>query len=178
MATECSTSFGFQFQPRLTLDFEGGALTSDAGLIVLRELDERLGLTHGLEGLLQDRRDTRYVEHSMADLLRQRLYQIAAGYEDAVDANLLRKNPTFQLLVRPKRPTEALASQPTLSRLENDATWQDVAKLSEVSLQWFLRHGPGLRKSKFVSGLEPPRQNARREARFRRVPLPSSGPSL
>lgn len=146
MATACSTSFGFKFQPRISLDFEGGALSSDAGLVVLRELDEHLGLTAGLEGLLEDHRDPRYVQHASAELVRQRLYQIAAGYEDAVDANLLRTDPTFQLVVRPKQPTAPLASQPTLSRLENGATWRDVARLSRLSLEWFLRHGSRLRE--------------------------------
>ncbi|MGH8732256.1 MAG: transposase, partial [Burkholderiales bacterium] len=136
---------GLQFQPRIVLDFEGGALTSDAGLIVLRELDERLGLTRGLEGCLEDRRDPRYVEHSVTELVRQRLYQIAAGYEDAVDANLLRRDPALQLVVRPQQPTTPLASQPTLSRLENGATWRDVAQLSRLSLAWFVRHGSRLR---------------------------------
>jgi Transposase DDE domain group 1 len=146
MATHCSTPFLLQFQPRVALDFEGGALSTDAGLIVLRELDERLGLTRGLEGLLEDRRDPRYVQHPLAEVLRQRLYQIAAGYEDAIDANLLRQDPTFQLLVHPARPTEPLASQPTLSRQENRATWRDVARLAELSLEWFLRHGAWLRQ--------------------------------
>ncbi|HEX5717150.1 MAG TPA: transposase, partial [Thermoanaerobaculia bacterium] len=77
MATQCSTAFRFQFQPRIALDFEGGALSSDAGLIVLRELDETVGLTRHLEGLLEDSRDSRYVEHSSAEMVRQRLYQIA-----------------------------------------------------------------------------------------------------
>ena len=147
MATQCSTPFRFQFQPRIALDFEGGALTSDAGLIVLRELDEAMGLTRHLEGLLEDSRDARYVQHTSAEMVSQRLYQIAAGYEDAIDANLLRKDPTFQLLVHPERPEQALASQPTLSRLENRATWNDVTRLSHLSLEWFLRHGARLRQA-------------------------------
>ena len=146
MATECSTPFAFQFQPRIALDFDGGALSTDAGLIVLRELDERLGLTRSLEGLLEDRRDPRYVQHPLAEMVRQRLYQIAAGYEDAVDANLLRQDPIFQLLVHPGRPGEPLASQPTLSRLENSATWSNVNRLSHLSLEWFLRQGTVLRQ--------------------------------
>ncbi len=147
MATQCSTSFGFQFQPRIALDFEGGALSSDAGLIVLRELDEAMGLTGHLEGLLEDHRDSRYVQHTCAEMVRQRLYQIAAGYEDAIDANLLRKDPTLQLLVHPERPGQVLASQPTLSRLENRATWNDVRRLSNLSLDWFLLHGAQLRQT-------------------------------
>lgn len=147
MATQCSTPFLFQFQPRIALDFDGGALSSDAGLIVLRELDERLGLTRDLEGLLEDSRDARYVQHSSAEMARQRLYQIAAGYEDAVDANLLRKDPTLRLLVHPERPQGALASQPTLSRLENRASWNDVTRLADLSLKWFLRQGTRLREA-------------------------------
>lgn len=146
MATQCSTPFDFEFQPRVVLDFEGGALSSDAGLIVLRELDERLGLTRGLGQCLGDSRDSRYVRHSVGELTRQRIYQIAAGYEDAVDANLLRQDPMFQLLVHPERPAEPLASQPTLSRQENRATWRDVIRLADLSLEWFLRHGSRLRK--------------------------------
>ena len=147
MATQCSTPFLFQFQPRIALDFDGGALSSDAGLIVLRELDERLGLTRDLEGLLEDSRDSRYVQHSSAEMTRQRLYQIAAGYEDAVDANLLRKDPTLRLLVHPERPQGTLARQPTLSRLENRATWNDVTRLADLSLKWFLRQGTRLREA-------------------------------
>jgi Transposase DDE domain group 1 len=147
MATQCSTSFSFQFQPRIALDFEGGALSSDAGLIVLRELDEAMGLTGHLEGLLEDHRDCRYIQHTCAEMVRQRLYQIAAGYEDAIDANLLRKDPTLQLLVHPESPGQVLASQPTLSRLENRSTWSDVRRLSRLSLDWFLRRGAQLRQA-------------------------------
>jgi len=147
MATESCTPFLFQFQPKVVVDFDGGALSSDAGLIVLRELDARMSLLRDLEGLLDERRDRRYVRHSGADMVRQRLYQIAAGYDDAVDGNLLRKDLTFQVLVRPQRPEQSLASQPTLSRLENGASWRDVGRLSQLSLEWFLRHGSRLREA-------------------------------
>jgi len=119
MAAECHTGFGFQFQPKLTLDFQGGEITSEAGLILLREFDQRLGLTGELKGLLVDERDARYVEYPTLDLLRQRIYQIAAGYEDANDASFLRHDPTLRAVVSPR--SESLASQPTLSRLENAA---------------------------------------------------------
>src|SRR6516165_3962002 len=116
MAADCHTGFGFQFQPKLTLDFLGGEITSEAGLILLREFDQRLGLTGELRGLLVDERDARNVEHPALDLLRQRIYQIAAGYEDAT---FLRHDPTLRAVVSPR--SESLASQPTLSRLENAA---------------------------------------------------------
>ena len=96
MAADCHTGFGFQFQPKLTLDFLGGEITSEAGLILLREFDQRLGLTGELRGLLVDERDARYVEHPALALLRQCIYQIAAGYEDANDATFLPRGLNFQ----------------------------------------------------------------------------------
>jgi hypothetical protein len=83
----------------LTLDFAGGEITSEAGLVLLREFDERLKLTAGLKGLVADERDRRYIEHPTLNLLRQRIYQIAAGYEDANDATFLRHDPTLRAVV-------------------------------------------------------------------------------
>lgn len=147
MASECSTQLGFNFQPKLCVDFRGGQISTDPGLLFLRELDHRLGLTRHLGRLLADRRDPRYVHHAAGDLLRQRIYQIAAGYEDAVDSNLLRHDPTFQTIVDPGGPGNALAGQPTMSRLENSATWDDIGQLADLSLTWFVRHGSKLRRS-------------------------------
>jgi len=128
------------------MDFRGGSMTTDPGLLVLRELDHTLGLTAALEGLLEDSRDLRYVRHDIGALLRQRIYQIAAGYEDAVDANLLRFDPTFQTIVHPEGPGDPLATQSTFSRLENAASWSDIRAVTELSFQWFLRHGAKLRR--------------------------------
>ena len=99
MATPCIPQTGFRLQEKLTVDFAGGQITSDAGLLLLRELDTRLGLTRALDRVVSDRRDGRYVAHPMGALLRQRIYQIAAGYEDAIDANLLRRDATLQTVV-------------------------------------------------------------------------------
>src|SRR5690606_26741401 len=97
VATECRTESGvqFQFAPKLTVSFDGGTLTSDAGLVLLREFDERLGITAALRAVVRDPRDTRFAQHGLLTLLRQRLYQIAAGYEDANDATALRHDPTL-----------------------------------------------------------------------------------
>lgn len=89
--TECSTEqlhFSFFRKRKLTANFQGGEITSDAGLLLVREADNSLGLTEGVAGCIEDRRDIRYAEHSMGDLLRQRIYRIVAGYEDCNDANL------------------------------------------------------------------------------------------
>lgn len=139
MATECSSGTGFRFQRKLTLDFDGGAITSEAGLTVVREFDERLGLTSRLAEYIADDRDSRYIDHPLESLLRQRIYQIAAGYEDCNDATYLRDDPTLQLVAG--RPGETLASQPTLSRLENSVDWDSIRLLETEGTEWFCRHG-------------------------------------
>jgi hypothetical protein len=135
VATECHTRFDFRFQPKLVLDFDGGQITSEGGLILLREFDQRLGLTAGLDELLIDQRDRRYVTHSALTLLRQRIYQIAAGYEDANDARFLRHDPILRAVADGSdRP---LASQPTLSRLENSVPWESIRRFARLGLEWF-----------------------------------------
>jgi hypothetical protein len=145
MATDCCTQLAFGFQPKIVMDFRGGSMTTDPGLLILRELDHRLGLIGPLDALLEDIRDLRYVQHPIGDLLRQRVYQIVAGYEDAIDANLLRFDPTFQAIVHPNGPGDPLATQSTFSRLENTVSWSDVRSVADLSFQWFLSHGVKLR---------------------------------
>jgi hypothetical protein len=139
MATECYTRLGFEFQPQVAVDFHGGTLTSDAGLLLLREFDETLGLTDTVSARVTDRRDPRYVTHEIATLVRQRLYQIAAGYEDVNDATRLRADPTLQVIAGAdtQRP---LGSQPTLSRFENTLDWATIRRLANVSIDWFCEH--------------------------------------
>jgi hypothetical protein len=144
MATECHIRSGFRFQRKVTVDFKGGEITGDAGLILLREFDEQLGLTAGLKKLWVDGRDTRYTKHKSLALLRQRIFQIAAGYEDANDANLLRHDATMQTVVDNGRG--ALASQPTISRLENDASWESIRLFERQGTEWFCRYAAKRRK--------------------------------
>src|SRR6201998_2098137 len=99
-------------------DFSGGQITSDAGLLPLRAFDERHHLTRDWAALLSDPRDDQRLCHDSLELLRQRIYQFVAGYEDANDADRLRHDPTLQL-VADQKLGEALGSQPTLSRWEN-----------------------------------------------------------
>jgi hypothetical protein len=116
-------------------------------LLLLREVDQQLGLTRDLGHRLEETRDRRYVRHSLQQLLRQRLYQIAAGYEDAVDANLLRYDPALQTIVHPQGPGTPLATQSTLSRLENRVGWSGIHRLRDLSFEWFLEHGSSLRRT-------------------------------
>ena len=103
------------------LDFDGGRLSSDAGVVLLKDIDDQLGLTRALAAVLSDPRDVRRIHFTPEDLLKQRVLQIAAGYEDANDANTLRHDPIFKLLLNRLPDTgPPLASQPTLSRFENN----------------------------------------------------------
>ena len=116
--------FSFYPKQKLLLRFDGGEMTSDAGLLLLRQFDQRHGLTAALAEVLADERREASVDHVLPALLRQRIYQIVAGYEDGNDANRLRHDATFQLLAE-RSPGELLASQPTLSRWENRFTMRD-----------------------------------------------------
>jgi hypothetical protein len=144
MATECHNQLTFGFQPKLIVDFNGGEITSDSGLLLLRQFDGQLALTKSLKGIFNDWRHAAFIEHHTHEMLCQRIYQIAAGYEDCNDADTLRQDPTFQTIVG---KTDPLASQPTLSRLENHADEETIQRLSATALQWFLKHGYNKRKA-------------------------------
>ena len=116
------SEFSQPFHPDKKIEgrFDGGNLTSDAGLLVLYALDQQQGLSRGLADCLQDGRDSRYVRHSFREMIGQRVHQIAAGYEDCDDADSLRTDPVFKTLCGRNPETDPdLVSQPTLSRLGN-----------------------------------------------------------
>jgi Transposase DDE domain group 1 len=139
VATRCHSRGGFRFQRKLTVDFDGGAISSDSGVLLVREFDERLKLTERLKQVVRDPRDQRYVAIELLTLLRQRIYQITAGYEDANDATSLRDDPTMRTVSG--RADRALASQPTLSRLENSVDWESIRLLESEGTEWFCHHG-------------------------------------
>jgi hypothetical protein len=121
------------------LDFDGGRLSSDAGLVLLQDPDEQLGLTRALAAVLSDPRDQRRVHFTLHDLLKQRVLQIAAGYEDANDANSLRHDPIFKLLLgRLPESGAPLASQPTLSRFENRVSRTRLYRMARVLVDQFI----------------------------------------
>ena len=100
--------------------FDGGQLTSDAGVLLLAEIDRRLGISERLADCLEDRRSAERVKHSFAEMIRFRALLIAAGYADANDCDTLRTDPAFKMAVgRLPESGADLCSQPTISRLEN-----------------------------------------------------------
>jgi len=100
--------------------FDGGQLTSDAGVLLLAEIDRRLGISDRLARCIEDPRDPQRIEHSFAEMIRFRALAIAAGYPDANDCDTLRVDPAFKMAVgRLPESGADLCSQPTISRLEN-----------------------------------------------------------
>jgi hypothetical protein len=100
--------------------FDGGLMSSDGGVLLLREAERKLGIAARLAGCLTDRRDPARIDHTLADMLRFRMFAIAAGYEDGDDCDALRCDPIFKMAAgRAPVGGAPLCSQPTMSRLEN-----------------------------------------------------------
>ena len=127
MPTECTpTLFEFEAVERraVVARFDGGDITSNAGALLLGQVDRGLGLMRRFAACFIDRRDPRFVEHGLETLVGQRIFGLALGYEDLNDHDELRKDPTFAVLAGKLTPVlrtdcEALAGKSTLNRLEH-----------------------------------------------------------
>src|SRR3954451_10207481 len=138
-----------QSVPLLSLDFfasrpveievSPAPLTSDAGLVPVRQFDERIRLTQQLAAALHDRRDPTLTRQSLLSMVRQRVYGILADYEDQNDHDTLRSDPVFKLLADRLPEDRDLASQPTLSRFENAVSVPDLWRLRDVLVDLFLQ---------------------------------------
>jgi hypothetical protein len=112
--------------------FNGGSLSSDGGLLALREVEERLGVARRLAECIDDPRTPDRIQHSLAEMLRFRLLMIAAGYEAGNDADSLRHDPLFKLANGRPPDEAALCSQPTLSRLENTPGLRALVRMARA----------------------------------------------
>lgn len=137
-----NTQIALEFQgisgKRVTADFSGGDVTSDAGVLVLREIVEHTGFIDHLAEAIVDTRHQSYVHHDVKDLLVQRVAQIACGYEDADDADDLRSDPGFKAACNRLPSEDDLASQPTMSRFENALTSRDLYRIGGVMIDQFI----------------------------------------
>ncbi len=110
--------------------FDGGALSSDGGVLLLREIERKVGVSDVLASCLADRRDPARVRHSFTAMIRARVMAIACGYEDCDDLDALRDDPALKMACgHAPEAALGLASQPTLSRLENLAGWRSLARM-------------------------------------------------
>lgn len=141
--TECITQFGFGFHKKsVTAKFDGGALSGDGGVVLLRELDDRHGFSENFSSVLPDARQPGKVWHEPLSMIRQRLYQIAMGYEDCNDADELRGDPVLKSVAGSSPDGLDLASQETLSRLENSVGIKDIIRLSRRFVDSYLSGKP------------------------------------
>jgi hypothetical protein len=116
---------------KITAAFDAGRLSSDGGVMLLAQAERLLGITERLARFIPDQRDPTRVRHAVADMIRARIFAIACGYEDCNDFGPLRADPAFKLACGHLPETGPdLASQPTLSRLENAPTLRDAIRLT------------------------------------------------
>jgi hypothetical protein len=123
---------------KLTVDFDGGTQSSDAGLLLLREAERKLGVCRRLAAAMPDRRDPDRVRHEMFEMVMARTSAIACGHKDAIDLDRLRHDPLMKVAVGRHPQTGApLASQSTISRLENAPSKIEAARLGVALLDQF-----------------------------------------
>lgn len=141
----CQTTLPFHSHREITARFDGGSLTSDAGWLLFGSLDSQHRFCEGFSSCITESRDRRYVRHEQLKLIRQRVLQIVAGYEDCNDADTLRSDPMLKTVCDQLPESDPdLATQPTLSRLENSVSRKDLMRLS----RWLLRRYVGSLKKR------------------------------
>ena len=123
---------------KVTAAFDGGTLSSDAGVLLLRNIEKKLGIAQRLSGCLRDKRDPDLITHTVEEMLRLRMFAIAAGYEDANDFDQLRHDPIFKMAAgHCPGSGDPLCSQPTLSRLENAPSRTELGRMMLAMIDQF-----------------------------------------
>jgi len=133
--TEARIDFGRLGRRIIEADFTGGDLSSDGGVMLLRQVDRKIGLSRAAASVLPDPRDPERIEHGLREMLAQRIYGLCCGYEDLNDQQTLRADLLMQTAVG---RTQALASAHTLTRLDSRATRAQVWALHGVLLDQFV----------------------------------------
>src|SRR5437763_1706394 len=126
------------FGTPLVIEASAGQLSSDAGLLPVRQFDQRIGLTRAFAGALDDPRAPDLTEHTFLEMVRSRVYGILAGYADQNDHDTLRADPVFKLVAERSPTDDDLASQPTLSRFENAISIKSLKRLRDVFIDQFI----------------------------------------
>ena len=138
---DCATQpmrFGTEAALTLEAAFDGGRVTSDGGLLWLQKMDSEMGLCQAISECVPEWR-TRKGHHSLASLVKQRVFQIACGYEDQNDSDALREDPLFKFSCgEAPESGEHLASQPTICRLENAATRSSCHRIAQMLFEHYL----------------------------------------
>jgi len=136
--TKCTTGtigFGRLGRRKIEANFNGGDISTDGGVMLLRQADRKIGISKAIAEAIYDPRDPFLIKHTMEDMVRQRIFAIVCGYEDLNDHGQLRKDTLMQAALD---RDEDLASSPTLSRLETRVTRADIVNLSRVMVDTFI----------------------------------------
>ena len=145
--TQCNQlSLGFEGRREVQLQFDAEHTTGDAGVLLLNRLDRNLKLTDRLAAAIHDPRSSVLITHALKTLLQQRVFQIAQGWEDCDDADFLRTDPAFKAACERGPLGLDLASQPTLSRIENMVTAKDLEAMRQALLDSYLSRQPKRRR--------------------------------
>lgn len=120
---------------KISANFNGGSITSDGGVILLREVDRKLDLISSVAACIPDKRDPKKVQHSVVEMLRQRIFALALGYEDLNDQTILRSDDALMVAVEAHKP---LASSSTLCRFENNITEKSIWAIHEILVEQFI----------------------------------------
>ncbi|MCP5021748.1 MAG: hypothetical protein GY930_08205 [bacterium] len=130
-STPQSVLFEGQFSKPVTVAFDSGSLTSDVGVILLAAADKKLGLTESMAAQIVDPRQLGKIQHTIGELLRQRIFGIAAGYEDCNDSARMDADPAMALACgRSPLGSVCLGSTSTLSRFENGVIGREVVGMA------------------------------------------------
>jgi hypothetical protein len=144
--TVCDSALLYDFYtPRsLVVQFSDLELSSDAGILLARQAEEKEQVCRAIAQSIEEWRDPSRITHSLYQLVSQRVYQLVGGYEDANDSNQLRHDPMYKIACGrlPLAKKELLASQPTITRLENHVTRPEVAAMRRRMVEGFIKHYP------------------------------------
>jgi hypothetical protein len=155
--TECleQLTFDYYHHKHLVADFKGGAITSDAGLLPVRQMEARLGWLTEAAGALVDERDPSRTLHDVLTLLRQRVFGLIGGYEDGNDHTRMRNDPALKLIAERPPEGKALASQPTVSRFENAPSARQVVRLNRLLIGHVIAEHKERRSEEIVLDVDP-----------------------
>ena len=139
---ECDSDLELNFYQKrpLVVKFSEQELSSDVGILLARQAEEKIKICQGIAGCIQEWRDPNKLIHTLPQLVSQRVFQLLGGYEDADDSDALRHDPIYKIACDrlPRTGAELLASQPTVSRLENQVTSKEISAMSRLFIDQFI----------------------------------------
>jgi len=137
---ESELQYNFYSQRSLVVQFSDLELSSDAGILLARQAEEQVQVCRSLAECIQEWREESKIKHSLRQLVSQRVYQLVGGYEDANDSNVLRHDPIYKIACErlPIAERELLASQPTITRLENHVNKREVSAMRRRLVEQFI----------------------------------------